>query len=178
MNFIGVDLSLTGTGVVVLDSAGAVVHQETIKTKPSGDRPIDETNRLLKILSGVTAVIEKYAAEGAPVVNIEGLAFMARNTTALVQLAGLNYLLRSSLVWSEIPFLITAPTSLKKYATGKGNGDKDMVVLEIYKRWGFSADNNNTGDAFVLAQIARAVSIEEARPDFQDEVIKLIKTQL
>ena len=50
-----------------------------------------------------------------------------------------------------------APTSLKKFVTGKGNAKKDLMLLSVYKRWGFDTTNDNKADAYGLAQFGRAL---------------------
>ena len=54
-------------------------------------------------------------------------------------------------------------TSLKKFATGKGNATKDVVMLHVFKRWAFDCnDDNNLADAYVLARMVRAAYIGDA----------------
>lgn len=169
----GVDVSLTGTGVVVLEN-GKIKKQKLIKTKPRGDKPVDELERLIYILGEIIIDLEE-----CQLVAIEGLAFMARNTTALVQLSGLNYLLRYMLNKDGVAFIIVAPTSLKKFVTLKGNSDKNVVMMEIFKRYGETLPDNNIADSYGLSRIAEAVldsKVELAKP--QQEVINLIKKQL
>jgi crossover junction endodeoxyribonuclease RuvC len=168
---VGLDLSLTGTGVCVLTDSGHSLH--TIKSKPSGDRHLDELLRLKKIVSDIEDILIGQDEE-VDLVAIEGLAFMAKNTSALVQLAGLNYLVRSLLHDMNKEFTIVAPTSLKKYATGKGNGQKDLVMLEIYKKYGVTVLDNNQGDAFVLAQVARAYLKKGKLLEYEKQVINIL----
>jgi Holliday junction resolvasome RuvABC endonuclease subunit len=47
-------------------------------------------------------------------------------------------------------------SEVKKFATGKGNGNKDQVMMWVLKRWEFMAASNNTADAFVLAAMGLA----------------------
>ena len=48
----------------------------------------------------------------------------------MFDLAGLNYLLRNTFINSNICnyFIIAAPSEIKKFATGKGNASKEMMV--------------------------------------------------
>ncbi len=168
---VGLDLSLTGTGVCVLTDSGHSLH--TIKSKPSGDRHLDELLRLKKIVSDIEDILIEQDEE-VDLVAIEGLAFAARNTTALVQLAGLNYLVRSLLHDMNKGFLVVAPTSLKKYATGKGNCPKDTVMLEIYKKYGVTVLDNNAADGFILSKIARAYLKKGKLLKYESEVIDIL----
>lgn len=171
----GVDLSLTGTGVIVLRN-GEIIHEELIKSK-STKTYVDEVRRIQQIVQSIITIAGGYSPQ---LVVIEGLAFMARNTTALVQLAGLNYLLRAALVGQGIPFVIVAPSTLKKFVTGKGSGPKDVMMLETFKRWGVTLVDNNVCDAYGLAKTGEAL-IRTDRKELtkpQQEVIKLLTQQL
>jgi len=175
MTTLGLDLSLTNTGVCILSEKEHVLRN--IKSKPQGDTPVDELLRIKGILSDIEDIITdgEYEIE---LVAIEGLAFMARNTTALVQLSALNYLTRNLLYEYNKPFVIVAPTSLKKFITGKGVAPKDTMMLEVYKRYNTSILDNNTCDAFALAQCAMAFTKGEKLPKYQEEVIALLDKQI
>jgi crossover junction endodeoxyribonuclease RuvC len=172
----GLDLSLVGTGVVVLEN-GKIAEQRLIKSKPVGDKPIDEVKRIQKIVEDIELTVGEYRPG---IVVIEGLAFMARNTTALVQLSALNYLTRAMVMNYHIPFVIVAPTSLKKYATGNGIAKKDVMLIEVYKRWGVSILDDNECDAYCLAQIGLALTGGNSKStnQKQEEVLSLLKKQL
>lgn len=173
MTVIGLDLSLTHTGICVLSKDNFETFSVT--SKPHGNGHVLELERMLKIVDRLTAEVEKHKAS---LVVIEGLAFMARNTTALVQLSGLNYLIRDRLYQRKIPFVIVAPSTLKKFITGKGNAQKDHLMLELYKRYGVTILDNNESDAFGLAKCGMAYLGEDndlTQP--QLEVITLLKKQ-
>ena len=176
MKSIGIDLSLTGTGVVVLED-GKLIHQELIKSKPVGDKPVDELRRIVKIVQGVHMCFGSHTID---IAVIEGLAFMARNTTALVQLSALNYFTRHLLWGIETPFVIVAPTSLKKFVTGNGASKKDVMMMEVYKRWGVTMLDDNLCDAYGLAQVGLALKDgnSKATTKVQNEVLELIRKQL
>lgn len=171
MAFLGLDLSLSSTGAIRVEK-GKITGRQLIKVKPRGAKPSDELQRLQEIRDSINVTGIEFAV-------IEGLAFMARNTTALCQLAGLNYLVREYLQLSNIPFAVVAPSALKKFVTGKGNCNKDLVLLETYKRYGESFDSNDLCDAFVLAMIGEALltkDIKLTKP--QQEVISVVRSQL
>lgn len=50
--------------------------------------------------------------------------------------------------------LLIPPTTLKKYATGKGTAKKQEMLLQIYKRWGVEFSDDNAADAYALARLA------------------------
>lgn len=174
---IGIDPSLTGTGVVVLVD-GKLKEKALIKTKPDVEKtPVNELKRLLNITSKIQLITNKYT-QYTEMVVIEGLSFGARNTTALIQLSGLNYLIRKLLYELNIPFTICAPTTLKKFICGKGNAQKDLVMMKVYKRYNVTLTNDNEADAYVMSRIADALVREVKLTTFQKEVINLLKQQL
>ena len=178
---VGLDLSLVKSGYAIVTEDGSVLASGVIKSKPVGDKPVDETKRIVKIAEELMQKIDELSPDEDPdIVVIEGLAFMARNSTALVQLSGLNYLVRTLLNEFKWPFVIVAPTSLKKFITGSGKGDKDMMMMTVFKNYGHEALDNNECDAYSLAVCGLATLgkplIKMAKP--QEEVTLLLKKQL
>lgn len=173
------DLSLVGTGVVILQD-GKLVHQELVRSKPVGDKPIDELNRIRKIVDDINKILIEVAMPYYDIAVIEGLAFMVRNATALVQLSALNYMTRALLADRRIPFVIVAPTSLKKYVTGNGAAKKDVMMLETFKRWGVTMVDDNICDGYGLAQVGLALLDGNSRATnkLQEEVLSLLRKQL
>lgn len=170
---VGLDLSLTSTGVVVLHGE-EIVLQEVVRSSPVGPLPIDEAKRLNDITTRVLALVP----DDAKLVAIEGIAFMVSKTTSLVQLAAINYLIRIGLWKRGIPFVIVSPPTLKKFVTGKGVAQKDVMMLETYKRWGVSLTDNNICDAFGLARISLAIlNIDDKISTEQKEVVALLSKQ-
>lgn len=176
--FAGIDLSLTGTGVVIIDENGDLKHQKLIKSKKNGDTPTEELIRIRGIRDEVDKEIIALGKRPS-LAAIEGPAFMVRNATALVQLGALSYMVRESLFDQNIPFIIVAPTSLKKYLTGKGTCDKNIMLMETFKRYDLSFFDDNLCDGHALAQVAMSFATKkENLPQFQQEVVGLLKKQL
>lgn len=172
---IGLDLSLTGTGVVVMVN-GKTVKSVVVTSKPTDKTAPGELARLLKIRSEIWKVIGGYLPD---VVVIEGLAFMAHNTTALAQLAALNYLVREKLFAFGLRFVVVAPTTLKKYITGKGNAPKEQMLMETLRNYGVAFVDNNLCDAFGLATLGNHVmDTEMVGVSTREEVVALIRPQL
>lgn len=67
-------------------------------------------------------------------VVIEGISYGSTlRTKAVFDLAGLNYVIRKNLINREnIKLYIVPPTHIKKFATGKGNANKDDII-SIFK---------------------------------------------
>jgi crossover junction endodeoxyribonuclease RuvC len=88
-------------------------------------------------------------------IGIEGYGYA--NTHTLVPLVEIGTALRMVAHLSEIPYIVVPPTVLKKFATGTGNAKKELVMREVFRKWGFEGNSNNEADAFVLAKIVQAL---------------------
>lgn len=152
MRIIGIDPSLTATGIAIIDTHNPdTIHATTIKTTNNGKeistrlgRFTDIIDRLLDHLSNEPAdelvIIEapSYGSRGAGIWDRAGLWWRIvrvihdRGTTVI-----------------EIP-----PAVRCKYATGRGNADKDVVMLSAARRYPHAdISNNNEADAVILAAI-------------------------
>lgn len=129
---LGLDLSLTATGVALTDGT-----THTIKTKASdGDR------RLVQIAHAINV-----ACTGATLAVLEDLPkhAMAAGITGMV-----HGIARATLLEAGIPYALIAPATLKAYATGKGNGDKTGMAMAAYKRAELEFTDDNQCDAWWL----------------------------
>lgn len=173
---LGIDLSLVNSGIVLLEN-GKIIEKKSIKSKHLSDKPIDELKRIQKIVSEIEDIVSEYN----PTISvIEGMAYMVTKTSSLVQLGALNYFTRAMLADYNIPFVLVAPTTLKKFVTGKGNADKEVLMMMVYRDYKEQILDNNLVDGFGLSLIGAAVLGEPVKKMTipQEEVIKLIKRQL
>lgn len=152
MIYIGIDPSLTGTGIVVLDEQGNVLDKGVIRTSPR--EPIEA--RLEDIILGVRDMINGNSnADEECHICLEGLSYGSKSSSML-DLAGLHHVLRHQIMysWGGIPRTIVPPQTLKKWVCGKGNVKKEQMLLQTYKRWGLEFQDNNICDAYCLARYA------------------------
>ena len=64
---------------------------------------------------------------------MEGISYGSRGSSALADLAGLNFAIRMFLLIEDVPFNILAPTSVKKFAVGNGAAEKDVIIASWKK---------------------------------------------
>jgi crossover junction endodeoxyribonuclease RuvC len=145
VRYIGIDPS-TKTGFVILTEHGRVLESREIKTRVESD-----PQRFMIISDEIAQEVQ----EGDKVV-IEGFSYGSKGKGVSTQY-GIGWTIRTDLVTNKIPYIEVPPTTLKKFATGKGNVKKEDMILPIYKRWGYENDSDNIRDAFILAQIGRAL---------------------
>jgi Holliday junction resolvasome RuvABC endonuclease subunit len=135
---VGVDLSLARTGVC---AAGIC---DLIATTTTG------MERLHRISH---AVLE--AAAGADLVLLEGYAMGTARQSMSYATGELGGVVRYHLWTHQVGYVDVPPATLKKFATGKGNANKDAMIATA-ARAGCPADDNNAVDAWWLYQLGRA----------------------
>ena len=147
MRVMGVDTS-TKTGYVILDDKGEVVNVGVLHHKP-------QANRFARYAHYTREISELIIAYGVDLVIIEGYSYAGKFNSSLQY--ELGACIRMKMWQDEVKFVEVAPTSLKKFVTGKGNAKKDLMLLSVYKRWDFDTEDDNEADAYGLAQFGRAI---------------------
>lgn len=169
---VGVDLSLTATGVAT--PAGTQV----IKSKLSG------VERLHAISD---AVLELAAAHdpttGMPLdvhVFVEGYAMGSPRQAGTYAIGELGGVVRYRLWDNGIPWTDVAPAALKKFAAGKGNARKPDM-LDASRRAGYEGSNDdNAVDAWWFRQFGLYAlgAPEVERYAYRDDATKAVADQL
>ena len=140
---VGLDLSLTGTGVTVINAG---VHTALFGAKGHKSDTLQmRADRLDTLFSQIVNVIPEHA-----LVVIEQPAYAS---------VGGSHHDRSGLWWIIVHHLYqfhdiaeVPPSTLKKYATGKGNASKDAVLAAVVRRYlDVDVTDNNVSDSLVLA---------------------------
>lgn len=139
LNVIGLDLSMTSTGI-------ASSRGWTTRVRSHKSIEVSPFSRYRLIRAQVMDHVR-----GADLVVVEGLA-ISRTTGQHLSRAGLWHLVMEEIDAAGIPWAEVSPTALKKYATGKGNADKDTVLLAVARRFPDHAiSSNDEADAVALA---------------------------
>lgn len=123
MRVIGIDPSLSGTGVALITG-----ELRTIKTTAK----MGDGERLLYLYTELV----KLTTDGADFALIEDLPTHAMSAGLTGRAQGI---VRMLLAQRKIPYLAVPPATLKKFATGKGNAKKDAMRQSWLE---FSGDDN------------------------------------
>jgi crossover junction endodeoxyribonuclease RuvC len=135
---LGLDLSLTATGFAYSDEVVG-----TFMTKARG------MPRLAEIRDFIVGLVDHI-----DVVVFEGYAFARPNQAH--QLGELGGVVRLALHDRRVPFIDVPPASLKRFATGRGNADKDAMLAAAIRRFDFPGEDNNAADAWLLRAMGLA----------------------
>lgn len=132
------DLSLTSLGYAHTDG-------ETFSAIAIKPGKVREHERLQLLVERILV-----PCDAADLVVVEGPAYGAKGS-AYHQLAGLWWLVTHELWRRAIPVAVAPPSSVKRYATGKGVADKDAMMLATARRFSSFTGDNNAADALWLA---------------------------
>lgn len=144
---LGLDLSLTATGLALIDTpGGAVVDTWTHGTKPGSTTLGGRLYRLADIVHQITCL------DDVELAVVEGPSLGQRAQAGTFERAGLWWLAIAGLIERGVRVVEVPPSTLKRYATGKGNASKDAVLLAVARRYPHvDVQSNDEADALVLA---------------------------
>lgn len=144
---LGLDPSLRSFGVSRL-SIGAGRKSFTVDTETWGPN-VTGVERLRWFVYKLSETIEDFQPS---LIVIEGYAY-AKGQGAH-QIGELGGALRLIMHMNDLHYVEVAPTKLKKFVTGKGNAKKEIVMVELYKRFGVEVPTTDEADATGLALMA------------------------
>lgn len=179
-NIGGLDLSLRGAAIVIINSRGETIHQELIEVntkkknksrmhdvheinyKVNGEYSdisdditinggeIDHVKRIVLISERIEKILKKFKVN---LVGLEGYAFAKGRTGMVFQIGELGGLVKGMLRRNEIKTYIIPPTSLKSYIANNGHAKKPEMQNCILVKYGIAFEDDNEADAYALAQL-------------------------
>ena len=145
-DLLGLDVSVTSTGVVLLQQDGMLLHSTRIRPgkRRGGERLAFIQDELHGILEGRNVALAA----------VEGYSYGSKQKREALGEAG--GVVRALLYRSGVTYFEVAPTTLKLYVSGNGRASKDGMRHEVSRRWGFATRYHDIADAYGLAQLARS----------------------
>ena len=173
MIVLGIDQSLTGSGVSIIDIDG-IIEIDGIQGKQLIKSTKKGVKRLIDIKNQILVLNDKFKPD---YVAMEGYGFMTKGRAfELGELGGMLKVMFTEL--GKEPMIIH-PSHLKKYITGKGNADKSIMLMGIYKKYGIEFDNHNIADSFGISKMALDIMLarqgKKNRKDFNKEEWDVIR---
>lgn len=162
MNFcVGIDPSLVSTGVSVCWENG---KRELSR---HGSQPTDGTvaARMRRYHELTASIIRAIPTTQPTLIAIEGYAMRAKGRVCdLAEFGGiLRYRLKYEAFKNQPRILDVSPSTLKQFATGKGNADKKEMQEAVLRRFNIVCSTDEA-DAFLLSRLA-LVYCDLVRPE-------------
>ncbi|MEC5149189.1 hypothetical protein [Cryobacterium sp. GrIS_2_6] len=174
---IGIDLSMTSTGIAVI--ANGVIATHTITSKPDAGTLRSFLARSEKIAEQIDKAV---IFDRTDLVVIEGMAFGAKSSSLDKIHAHWWLVVKyiSEFVDQE-PVVITSGQRCK-YATGKGNAPKDKVLAAVIKRYAqVDVKGNDEADAVIFAAMGARhlwMPVEESLPLLNLEAMDAVRWEV
>lgn len=155
LRIVGLDLSLTATGIAVThDQVGE--PRLACRTVSPRRRPSDNIIDHVRLHETFQAVAAALACKPDLVV-VEWLPAVTGTGGAPLRLAELHGALKHFMWAKGHRYVDVNPSHVKTYATGKGNAKKDLVRAEITARYGGLLHIGTTDEADATALLALAL---------------------
>ena len=155
--FVGIDPGFTDTAIVVIDEDGKVIDEVHVSVTDKDIGGDCDICRIIEYESRIRGVLMPFASNPDCWMAVEKPLGANKGKGVAVQWAYTSIILAVAMHCDDMKRLAYhTPSKIKKFITGKGNSKKELMLKEIYKRWGFETDNHNTGDAYAIAQLVRS----------------------
>lgn len=154
---VGLDLSLTATGIALADGTAITAKSAHLRGEP---RLVWVRRQVAKAV-GLAPTRDGSTLDRPTVVVIEAPAFMAKSSHqfSLGQLAGV---VKVMLYEAHVPYVEVVNQRIKTLATGRGNAPKPEVLKAAWQRLGYEGTDDNQADALWLRQLGLlALGVEE-----------------
>ena len=120
---------------------------------------LNKTNNMITIATNINTIVKKYKKCDNVYVILEGISYGSQKTKSIFDLAGLNYLIRYFIITNtDAKLIICPPQEIKKFASGKGNSQKDILTeafLIIYPQFNELKKIDDIVDAYFMCQYAK-----------------------
>ena len=146
----GIDPSLTGTAVAVWQSG---IDQPIIRrftSEPAGGLRGRVTRYVALAQQVADLIMDRMdKANKEPIVFLEGYSFASKGSS-FISLAEYGGILRAELLAVATVYEVS-PSELKKFVTGKGTSEKEVLRAHVARRWKVIHETSDETDAFSLA---------------------------
>lgn len=149
---LGIDLSTSATGLVLLRSDGqglpTLLLEQEVKGKGTG------MSRVNDMVRAIMTLIHHHKPD---TIVLEGYSLNTKNASSIIPLVEVGGALRLMMWLDGLAWYDPRASEVKKFATGKGNAPKEKVMMHVLKRFSHESQTNNTADAYVCAAMGLAI---------------------
>ena len=143
--FLGLDLSLSGSGLVIIDDDYKIIEKRVMHFNAI------DTERLIFLEEDFLNILKPYQ-EKIKLVCYESPAYKAEGK--LVEIGEWLGVVKTNLHKLGLNVIKAAPNQIKKYVSGKGVGDKNLIILDVYKNFGEEIRQDDEADAYIASRIS------------------------
>ena len=175
MAFLGLDLSLSGTGFFLLKDDGS---NKNFEINTSADK---FPNLVVRVKTIAERIVEEIKSENVQLVLMEDY-YVGKFAFPVIGLAALGTIVRDRLLANGFRYIVATPGQIKKFETGSGTSQKGNMVKNVFKNHNFDTNSDNIADACAAAYLCRGYYIwKQGSTDFlkyQIDVLKGMKSHI
>lgn len=148
MIFVGIDASITSSGIVMFDGAGDFLGDKLIRSSvgqkdlPRFDLSISKFMKFIEPSEECAILFEQYAYSSKGQIT-RTAEFVGQLKRELWKVGGVLL----DKIWT------CSPGTLKKFATGVGNAPKGAIIKAVYKKWDYDTNSDDLADAYTLGRL-------------------------
>lgn len=156
MLVLGLDIS-THMGIALMDEEdGEVEYRGVFHVPRQEHHEYDRYQRWALYQRHMAWLCTRWHERGIRLAVIEGYSY-TRNSSSTSTLIEVGSTVRMELYARDIPWIEVPPATLKKFVTGRHDIKKNLMLKEVYKRWGVDLASDDEADAYALAQFGMYV---------------------
>lgn len=152
----GIDPSLTGTGIAILDAGRPVVHNRIGYPGRDGASDLDRSRRIVQLRHEIVAYVRRFKPE---LVCIESPAYSKLFGSACDRHGLWHLLLHEFGVVGPNRYAGITATCRAQFAAGNGHASKQQIIDAVNAWWphlNLGKRQDNEADAYVLATMGAA----------------------
>lgn len=140
---IGLDLSLSRTGISLFWNDSLEAHTLNIRSAERGMKRLVDLEQKLKF------TLYPFREKAFVVFEDYSFGSRGRNLFGLIEWGGVA---RTAVYKMGVNIITVSPKTLKKFVTGNGNANKEDMMKAVKELWGYEATNNDEADAYSLSR--------------------------
>lgn len=149
-----------------------VYEKKDIKdAKDSHEAELFKTYNLINISKTIISIISYYIQQNSNTIEniyicMEGISYQSGNTSSIIDLAGLNYIIRTDIIRFlnkmniNYKLIVAPPSEIKKFASGNGAAKKDVMIKlfeTIYPNLYLIPKIDDIADSYWMKEYAKSI---------------------
>lgn len=158
----GIDTSLKGCGVCLLNSQGG--HRTRSYSTDSQGKLVSQRFERYELIAG--QIVEDLRE--AEAIAIEG--YVTQGKFVNYVMFEIGAVVRQAVKRLGVPIIEINPSTLKSAVACNGRAKKPEMLRSVFDRWGVTFDDHNESDAYCCARVALSV----VKDDWQDSTMRSV----
>lgn len=196
---LGLDLSLSGTGLTILDSKGSILFQALIGSKKENTKKNKDKTRLFIKDKDYNVLFEDFI-DSSTLTDMPRLSFYRNKikefivkyqvTEAILEgysmgskgqgvtgLAELGGIIRMMLYDMNIPYVQSPPYNAKAYISGISVAEKEIIIESILEKYNLHIEDDNIADSFSMANMLLEFGMDQINSALEEGGVDLLKNK-